>query len=451
MIKKLYTETYGCQMNVYDTQKMTALLKPHGFAPHDTYEDADVVILNTCNIREKAAEKMYCELGRIRDAKQRKKAIGEQMLIVVAGCVAQAEGEEIIKRASCVDIVVGPQSYHNLPELITKVRHERKWVVQLDFTPDEKFDALQAEAQETQSAAAFLSIQEGCDKFCHFCVVPYTRGAEYSRPASDVYKEAVRLAENGVREITLLGQNVSGYHGLATDGQQVSIGQLIRMIAHIDGIERIRYTTSHPNDMTDEELFRVHAEEPKLMPFLHLPIQSGSNRILKAMNRKHDRDFYLRVIERFRQARPDMLFSSDFIVGYPGETEQDLQDTIDIVRQVGYGQCYSFKYSIRPGTPAAILNDQIPEEIKDERLQRLQTELARSQLECNKKMIGLTLPVLFEKPGKRQHQLVGKSPYMQSVVVYGDPSLIGTIQQVSISEAYQNSLHGEIYGTASAA
>lgn len=425
-------------MNVYDSVKMEELLKPHGYQMTNNSKDADLVILNTCHIREKAAEKVYSELGRIKKNSTRKRTIA------VAGCVAQAEGEEIFRRAPFVDLVVGPQSYQNLPELLAKVARNEKRVIDLDFPEESKFDEIGGELKH-QGIAAFLSVQEGCDKFCHFCVVPYTRGAEYSRTVSEVRREAIKLVAMGAKELTLLGQNVSGYHGLADDENTWSLGKLIKNLATIDGLERIRYMTSHPRDMVDEELFEVHANEPKLMPFLHLPIQAGSNRTLEAMNRKHTREFYLELIAKFRKARPDMAFSSDFIVGFPGEAEEDFLDTMKIVEEVGYSQCYSFKYSPRPGTPAAVSEAQIPEDIKDDRLQRLQALIIKKQKEFNESCVGKILPVLFVDQAKKDGQIQGKSPYMQTVVIDGaDPALYGQTRDVLITRAGQNSLHGEL-------
>jgi tRNA-2-methylthio-N6-dimethylallyladenosine synthase len=441
--KRLYIKTYGCQMNVYDSLKMGDLLKPHGFNLVDNPVDADMVILNTCHIREKASEKTYSELGRIRKEKEVRKGKGDDMIIAVAGCVAQAEGDEIFQRAPFVDIVVGPQSYQNLPKLLEEVKRTRKWAIDLDFPIESKFDKLPEEVG-TQGPSAFLSIQEGCDKFCHFCVVPYTRGAEYSRPIHEVYREALRLASIGTKEIILLGQNVSAYHGLNNDNETSSLAKLIKMIAKIDGIERIRYMTSHPRDMIDEELFEVHATEPKLMPFLHLPIQAGSNKILKEMNRQHTREFYFEIINKFKAARPDMAFSSDIIVGYPGESEKDFEDTMDLVKTVGYSQCYSFKYSPRPGTPGAVLDTQIPEEVKTERLDRLQTLLKELQIDFNKQSLGKTMPVLFDRTGKYDGQILGKTPYSQSVYVDANNDLIGQIKNVKITNAGLNALSGII-------
>jgi tRNA-2-methylthio-N6-dimethylallyladenosine synthase len=425
--KSVYIKTYGCQMNVYDSEKMIDLLKPHGFIQTDSPEESDLVILNTCHIREKASEKVHSELGRIAILKDNKKEKNEEMMVVVAGCVGQAEGENIIARSSCVDIVVGPQSYHNLPELIEKVKREKSWVVDLDFYENEKFDRLQVE-HATSKPAAFLSVQEGCDKFCHFCVVPYTRGAEFSRPFEDIYRETLMLVSQGVKEITLLGQNVSGYHGLDENGQEITLGHLIKTLAKVEGLNRIRYTTSHPNDMLESDLLEAHAEVKKLMPYMHLPVQSGSDK----------------MIDKFRSVSPDIAFSSDFIVGYPGETEEDFQDTLDLIRRVHYAQAYSFKYSPRPGTPASVLKNQVPEKEKDRRLQELQQLLVEQQTTFNRNTIGKVVSVLLEKPGKYPGQLIGKSQYMQSVVINNVNYKIGDIIQVSVTDATQNSLHGEV-------
>jgi tRNA-2-methylthio-N6-dimethylallyladenosine synthase len=436
--KKLYIKTYGCQMNVYDSDKMADLLKPFGFDHTDQIEGSDMVILNTCHIREKAAEKIYSELGRIRVLKAQKQAKGDNMIVAVAGCVAQAEGEEIFRRAPCVDIVVGPQSYHNLPELITKIARDGKMVINLDFPTISKFDILPNESK-APGISAFLSIQEGCNEFCKFCVVPYTRGEEYSRPVADIYREAVRFSEAGAVEITLLGQNVNAYNGINEHNNQTNLGNLIRSLAKIDKIKRIRYMTSHPRNMHDD-LIAAHGEEPKLMPFLHLPIQSGSNKVLKEMNRKHTREEYLNIIDKLRKSRPDMAFSSDFIVGYPGESDQDFEQTMKIVEEVGYAQCYSFKYSPRPGTPAAINENQVPEEIKSERLARLQALISNYQDKFNYNFIGKNFEVLLDKHGKHQAQLTGKSPYMQAVHIDNAENYLGKIVNVKVAEITSNSL-----------
>lgn len=447
-LKGLYIKTYGCQMNVYDSMRMADLLKPHGFASVDSPNDADIVILNTCHIREKAAEKVYSELGRIAKIKNKRAKENKEMMIAVSGCVAQAEGEEVVRRAPCVDIVVGPQSYHNLPTMIEEVKRKRKWVINLDFEENSKFDKLE-NAEITSTKSAFLSIQEGCDKFCHFCVVPYTRGAEFSRDVSAVYREAVKLVQKGTKEITLLGQNVSAYHGRLDSDTSSSLGDLIKMLAKIDGLERIRYTTSHPRDMIDDTLFEIHACEKKVMPFLHLPVQSGSNKILKSMNRKHDVEFYLKIIEKFRKYCPKMEFSSDFIIGYPGETENDFRDTLALVISVGYAQAYSFKYSSRPGTPASVLNNQVAEDIKDRRLYELQELLRKQQMDFNVRCVGKNASVLLEEGGKNGEQLFGKSEFMQSIIVENIPPseykrYIGEIVNVRITNAFQNSLRGDI-------
>lgn len=441
--KKLYIKSYGCQMNVYDSIKMEELLRPHGFEATENPDNADLAILNTCHIREKASEKVYSELGRYRILKEEKRKDGNEMVIAVAGCVAQAEGEEIVNRAPFVDIVVGPQSYQNLPALIEQVKRDKKWLVQLDFDVEDKFDKVESNLS-IQGVSAFLSVQEGCDKFCHFCVVPYTRGAEYSRPMHEIYREALKLVASGAKEITLLGQNVSAWHGEGPDGQTWSMGKLVMNLAQIKGLERIRYMTSHPKDMPDSDLFEAHEIEPKLMPFLHLPIQSGSNAILKAMNRKHDRNYYLDLIARFRVARPDFAFSSDFIVGYPGETDQDFEDTLKIVDEVGFAQCYSFKYSPRPGTPASVLENQVPEDVKQARLEKLQELIRHHQTKFNESFLGKTVKVLFDKKGKHKGQIQGKSEYMQAVFVSASEECLNQIVDVKIIGVEPNSLMGEL-------
>lgn len=437
--KKLFIKTYGCQMNVYDSLRMGDVMKPLGFALTDSAEDADMVILNTCHIREKAAEKMYSELGRIRENKAEKEKNGSSMIVAVAGCVGQAEGEEIFRRAPYVDVVVGPQSYHTLPELVARSAREKGHFLNLDFPLEQKFDFL-PEDSNPQGTSAFLSVQEGCDKFCTFCVVPYTRGAEYSRPVSVIYREALRMAAQGAQEITLLGQNVNAYHGVGASPEDIwPLGRLIKHIASIDTVKRIRYTTSHPRDMTDE-LIEVHGSEPKLMPFLHLPIQSGSNTILKDMNRKHSREEYLALIAKFRAARPDIAFSSDFIVGFPGETEQDFAETLALVEEVGFAQCYSFAYSPRPGTPASAKSNQVPEAVKIERLARLQAAINLQQFAFNKHTEGQVMDILFERPGKHANQLIGRSPYMQSVHVMDAADYLGQIVTVRVTEALEHSV-----------
>jgi len=435
--KKLFVKTYGCQMNVYDSLRMQDLLTPFGYEVTEDMNEADMVILNTCHIREKAAEKVYSELGRIKKIKD---SLKNNMIIVVAGCVGQAEGEEIFTRTPYVDIVVGPQSYHTLPDLVAKIARQERHLIELDFIEEAKFDKL-PENLSAQGASAFVSVQEGCDKFCTFCVVPYTRGAEFSRPLEQVYREVLGAVGHGAKEVVLLGQNVNAYHGKDPEGNELGLTELITHIAGIKGLERIRYMTSHPRDMTDK-LIELHGSEPKLMPFLHLPVQAGSNRILKLMNRKHEREEYFTIIDKLRAARPDIALSSDFIVGFPEETDEDFADTMDLVKKVGYGQCFSFKYSPRPGTPAAT-RKQVPEHVKDERLRILQAELSRQQLEFNKTFVGKTIPVLFERDGKFDGHIVGKSPYLQSVYVSNaDKSLIGRVVDVEIMEAAGISLSG---------
>ncbi|WP_341752229.1 MULTISPECIES: tRNA (N6-isopentenyl adenosine(37)-C2)-methylthiotransferase MiaB [unclassified Candidatus Tisiphia] len=443
MKKKLFIKTYGCQMNVYDSLKMQDLLEPFDYQPTDSMYQADMIILNTCHIREKAAEKMYSELGRIKQIKDDRKSKGEgNVIVTVAGCVAQAEGDEIFRRASYVDIVVGPQSYYDLPELIAKIARHEKHVIKLDFVEEAKFDKL-PEQSNIQGVSSLISVQEGCDKFCTFCVVPYTRGAEFSRSLEQIYREITSSVSNGAREVILLGQNVNAYHGQTIEGKECSLADLISYIAEIPSLERIRYVTSHPIDMT-EDLILLHGSEPKLMPFLHLPVQSGSNKILKSMNRRHNRDYYFDIINRLRNARRDIVFSSDFIVGFPGETDEDFADTLDLVKKVGYGQCYSFKYSPRPGTPAAV-KEQVPEHIKSRRLAILQQEISRQQLLFNESCIGKIMPVLFDRDGKLDNQLIGKTCYMQSVhVINPAKDLFGQIIDVKIINAGASSLSGEM-------
>jgi tRNA-2-methylthio-N6-dimethylallyladenosine synthase len=429
-------------MNVYDSVRMGDLLKPFGYALSDTMEDADMVILNTCHIREKAAEKVYSELGRVRAHKEVQAAQGKEMLIAVAGCVGQAEGEEIFRRAPFVDIVVGPQSYHSLPQLITEVARKSQHALNLDFPAISKFDSLPEESLP-QGISAFLTIQEGCNEFCKYCVVPYTRGIEFSRPVSEIYREAVRMVAQGSREITLLGQNVNAYLFTGEDGAEYNLGKLVTHLAKIEGLQRIRYTTSHPRSM-HEDLIEAHGQVEKLMPFLHLPIQSGSNRILHDMNRKHTVEEYLSTIAKLKAAKPEMGFSSDFIVGYPGETEQDFEDTLALVRQVKFAQAYSFKFSPRPGTPASINTNQIPEDVKSERLSRLQALITAQQEEFNQSFVGQEVEVLFDKEGKHEHQITGKSPYMQSVYINHGREYLGQTVSVKIEEAFTNSLMGRV-------
>ncbi len=441
--KRLYIKTYGCQMNVYDSLRMEDLMHPHGYEICDNIENADLAILNTCHIREKASEKVYSELGRIRIIKEQKKRKEEKnLMIAVAGCVSQAEGDEIFRRAPFVNIVVGPQSYHSLPEMVARINRQENHLIELDFIEEAKFDNLYVNPAQSKSSA-LVSVQEGCDKFCAFCVVPYTRGAEFSRPVEQVYREVLLQVSSGVKEITLLGQNVNAYHGKKDGAEIYSLARLIEMLEKIDGLERIRYTTSHPIDM-HEDLIALHGSSAKLMPYLHLPIQSGADKILKAMNRKHTRDEYLKIIEKVKNARPDIALSSDFIVGFPGETDQDFEDTLDIVRQIEYSQCFSFKYSPRPGTPAAV-KPQVNEEVKSHRLSILQAEIQSQQFKFNKNAIGRTLPVLFEKAGKFDDQVSGKSPYLQSVNVSGmKEEYIDKILNVKILDAMQSSLFGQV-------
>jgi tRNA-2-methylthio-N6-dimethylallyladenosine synthase len=424
-------------MNVYDSERMADVLAPLGYGMTPSPEDADLVVLNTCHIREKATEKVYSELGKLKELRQaRTDAGGERMGIVVAGCVAQAEGEEIMRRQPAVDLVVGPQAYHQLPELIARTHRARGERLSADFAPEEKFDALTAERRPT-GVSAFLTVQEGCDKFCTFCVVPYTRGGEWSRPVTDIEAEARSLAAKGVREVTLLGQNVNAYDG------EGGLAGLVRRLAAMEGLDRIRYTTSHPRDM-DDALIAAHAEVEALMPYLHLPVQAGSDKILKAMNRAHTAESYLRVIEKVRASRPDIAISGDFIVGFPGERDSDFEATLQLVREVGYASCFSFKYSRRPGTPAAAMPGQVAEAVKDERLARLNALLDEQRMAFNRAQAGRTLNVLFEKPGRHPGQLIGKSPYLQAVHVSAPDRMLGQIVPVRIESAAQNSLGGAL-------
>ncbi|WP_374405061.1 tRNA (N6-isopentenyl adenosine(37)-C2)-methylthiotransferase MiaB [Pelagerythrobacter sp.] len=438
--KTYRVKSFGCQMNVYDGERMAELLAAKGIAPAPEGEEADLVVLNTCHIREKAAEKVYSDIGRLTKAGR---AAGKEPLIAVAGCVAQAEGEEIMARAPAVSMVVGPQAYHRLPQMLDRaVAGER--ATDTDMPPIAKFDALPA--RRTSPPAAFLTVQEGCDKFCTYCVVPYTRGAEISRPYSDLIAEAHRLVEAGAREITLLGQNVSAWSGEDVKGHSVGLAGLIRDLAEIDGLARIRYTTSHPADM-DDALIAAHGEIDKLMPFLHLPVQAGSDRVLKAMNRSHTAESYLKLLDRFRAARPDLALSGDFIVGFPGETEAEFEQTLALVDAVGYAQAFSFKYSPRPGTPAATMDGQVPREVMDERLQRLQSALNRDQLAFNQRSVGRTCDVLVERKGKHPGQWLGKSPWLQSVWFADAPggdATIGDLLSVELAEAGPNSLAGRL-------
>jgi tRNA-2-methylthio-N6-dimethylallyladenosine synthase len=443
--RKVHVKSFGCQMNVYDSHRMADTLAPAGYNETTSPEDADLVILNTCHIREKAAEKVYSEIGRIREMKEAAARDGRRMLIAVAGCVAQAEGREIIRRAGAVDLVVGSQNYHRLPEMVARAQRGEK-VIDTDFPVEDKFDSLAApklDAIAKRGISAFVTVQEGCDKFCTFCVVPYTRGAEVSRPVEKIVAEVERLADGGVREVTLIGQNVNAYHGPGPDGAASSLGRLLRRLAEVPGILRLRYTTSHPRDM-DDDLVAAHRELPELMPYVHLPVQSGSDRILAAMNRKHTRTDYLDMIARLRAGRTDLAFTSDFIVGFPGETESDFRNTLALVDEVGYAGAFSFMYSPRPGTPAAEMEEQIPADVKSERLQRLQSAITRNQRRFNAGFAGRTVDVLLEKPGKLPGQLVGRSPYLQAVQVMAPAECIGSVRRVTVDEVGSNSLFGSL-------
>ncbi len=465
--KSVFVKTYGCQMNVYDSERMLGLLKPLGFETVDQPEGADLVILNTCHIREKAAEKVYSDLGRLKKFKNERTASGNDMKIAVAGCVAQAEGAEIRTRAPIVDLVFGPQAYHRLPEMLARSARENDEVLETDFAVEEKFDRLAAERvhdPKTDGPSAFITIQEGCDKFCTFCVVPYTRGAEISRGIDQITAEVRALAAAGVREVTLLGQNVNAWHSEPPKGHHdVShidtetnhdkkgtwgLGSLCRHLAKVGGIERIRFTTSHPRDM-DEDLLDALANEPKLMPYLHLPVQAGSDNILKAMNRGHTGDHYRNLIARIRAARPDIALSGDFIVGFPGESDKDFEDTMELVAEIGYASAFSFKYSRRPGTPGAAMPGQVAENIKVERLARLQALLEEQKQDFNRSQEGKTMDILFEKPGRHEGQIIGRSPYLQSVHVVAPQSMIGTIQSVTITGVTPNALSGKLSDTGS--
>ena len=436
--RKVFVKTYGCQMNVYDSERMTAALAGQGYAATAAPEDADLILLNTCHIREKAAEKVYSELGRLKTLK----LANPDLRIGVAGCVAQAEGAEILARAPTVDLVVGPQSYHRLPAMLDRVAEGAR-PVETDFPTEDKFDHLPEDRRRRSAPTAFLTVQEGCDKFCAFCVVPYTRGAEVSRPAERIEAEARGLVARGAVEITLLGQNVNAY----CDATGETLAALVGRLARVEGLERLRYTTSHPNDMSDE-LIEAHAAEPKLMPFLHLPVQSGSDRVLKAMNRKHTAEGYLRLIERIRAARPDMAMSGDFIVGFPGETEADFDATMELVVAVGHAQAYSFAYSVRPGTPAAGRAGSVPEAVKTERLHRLQALLTQQQTDFQAAQVGRVLPVLIEKPGRMPGQMTGRTPYLNAVHLDADAGLVGKVVPVRITATSTNSLAGELVGAA---
>ena len=456
--KRVFIRTYGCQMNVYDSDRMADVLRPLGYALASTPEQADLVVLNTCHIREHASEKVYSELGRMRDLKVERRAEGRDLTIAVAGCVAQAEGEEIARRQPAVDIVVGPQAYHRLPQLLAEAERKAEFrragkrlpgagVLDTEFPLESKFDHLPA-PQGVRAGSAFLSIQEGCDKFCTFCVVPYTRGSEYSRPAAKVLIEARQLVAAGAIEITLLGQNVNAYHGEAPasslgDSSIWSLARLIRALAEIEGIARIRYTTSHPRDM-DDDLIAAHGEVPQLMPYLHLPVQSGSDRILEAMNRRHGRDLFLGIVDRLRSTRRDLALSSDFIVGFPGESDADFDDTMRLIEQVGFASAFSFKYSRRPGTPGAAMDGQVPEAVKAARLTALQALLGQQARAFNASKVGQTVPVLFAEPGRKPGQLIGKTPWLQSVYADGNARLIGRIVEARLTAGHANSLAGEV-------
>ena len=439
---KIFVKTFGCQMNVYDSERILELMDAEGLSATHAMEDADVVLLNTCHIREKAVEKVYSDLGRIREVKAARSAEGKATIVAVAGCVAQAEGAEITRRAPVVDVVVGPQSYHRLGELLARARSGARQIVETGFPQQAKFASLPERARP-KSVTAFLTVQEGCDKFCTFCIVPYTRGAEYSRSVAEIETEARRLAGQGVRELTLLGQNVNAYHGEGPDGRPWSLARLLDRLAAIPGIERLRYTTSHPRDM-GPDLITAHRDIPKLMPYLHLPFQAGSDRVLAAMNRRHTAADYLALVERIRAARSDLALSTDVIVGFPGETEADFAATLEMVERVGFAQAFSFKYSPRPGTPGAGLPGQVAEAVKIERLHRLQDLLDRQQTGFNSGCVGKVMPVLFERAGRHPGQLIGRSPYLQAVHAKADSSLLGRLVDVTIVSAGPNSLAGEV-------
>jgi tRNA-2-methylthio-N6-dimethylallyladenosine synthase len=441
--KNVFIKTYGCQMNVYDSARMADVLAPLGYGACASPDDADMVILNTCHIREKAAEKVFSELGRLHQLQKERADQGKRLVLGVAGCVAQAEGAEIARRAPYVDMVFGPQSYHRLPDMVARLGRDSGLVLDTEFPVEDKFDNLPAPTHQT-GPAAFLTIQEGCDKFCTFCVVPYTRGAEFSRPVADVIAEARQLVRRGAREITLLGQNVNAYHGVGSDGVAVGLGDLARRLAdEVEGLERLRYTTSHPRDV-DDSLIAAHREIDILMPYLHLPVQSGADRILTAMNRGHTADDYRRIVARLRDAQPNLAMSSDFIVGFPGETDADFAATMTLIRDVGYAQAFSFKYSPRPGTPAATHDAPVPEAVKVERLAELQALLGDQQRAFNQSFLGRTVPVLLDRPGRHQGQVAGRSPYLQPVQVAASADLIGTIAPVAIDDVLTNSLTGRL-------
>ncbi|MBV9330180.1 MAG: tRNA (N6-isopentenyl adenosine(37)-C2)-methylthiotransferase MiaB [Alphaproteobacteria bacterium] len=441
-MKKLFIKTFGCQMNVYDSTRMAELLAPHGYIETDTADAADIVILNTCHIREKAAEKVYSDLGRLRKLKDARASKGEPMAIAVAGCVAQAEGVEILLRQPAVDLVVGPQSYHRLPEMIAKLARAQGAMLETDFPAEEKFDSL-SEQRTADGVGAFLTVQEGCDKFCSFCVVPYTRGSEFSRPIARIEAEARSLVGRGAREITLLGQNVNAYRGAGPDGESWSLARLISRLSLIAGLARIRYTTSHPADMADD-LIAAHRNISQLMPYLHLPVQSGSDRVLRAMNRGYNANEYLRLVDRIRAARSDIALSSDFIVGFPGETDTDFEATLSLVSSIGYAQAYSFKYSPRPGTPGAALDAQVPEAVKAERLSILQSLLSRQQERFNRSFEGKCVEVLFDRKGRKPSQGLGRTPWQQQVHVDDAEHLVGNLHRVGIDRGFANSLKGKL-------
>ncbi|KAA3503297.1 tRNA (N6-isopentenyl adenosine(37)-C2)-methylthiotransferase MiaB [Rhizobium rhizogenes] len=446
--RKVFIKTYGCQMNVYDSVRMSDALAKDGYVQTEDMGEADLVLLNTCHIREKAAEKVYSALGRLRDMKKSRQEQGRELMIGVAGCVAQAEGEEILRRAPAVDVVIGPQTYHRLPEALKRVRGGER-VIETEYAVEDKFEHLPIAEKATLRArgvTAFLTVQEGCDKFCTFCVVPYTRGSEVSRPVRQIVDEAMKLVDAGVREITLLGQNVNAWQGEGPDGAKWGLAELLYRLAEIPGLARLRYTTSHPRDM-DDRLISAHRDLRILMPYLHLPVQSGSDSILKAMNRRHTGEEYIQLIEKIRTARPDIAMSGDFIVGFPGETDRDFEDTMALVETVKYAQAFSFKYSTRPGTPGADLNDQVGEEVKAERLERLQALLLRQQKEFAESLVGKTMDVLLEKPGRMPEQLIGRSPWLQSVNLDAKTLKIGDIVNVRITATGPNSLFAEVAGS----
>ncbi len=440
--KKVFVKTYGCQMNVYDSNRMEDALEQDGYERTANMEEADLVLLNTCHIREKAAEKVYSEVGRIRKLKERRADTNRPMTIGITGCVAQAEGAEIMKRAKAVDLVAGPQTYHRIADIVNRAEQGEK-PVETEFEIEEKFAKLPVATHkqvQARGVASFLTVQEGCDKFCTFCVVPYTRGAEVSRSVNQIIDEARGMVDAGVREVTLLGQNVNAWHGVGEDGREWGLGELLHGLASMEGLERLRYTTSHPVDM-DESLINAHRELDCLMPYLHLPIQAGSDKILKAMNRHHTVSDYMHIIERMREARPDMAISGDFIVGFPGETDEDFEETLKVVRAVKYASAFSFKYSTRPGTPGADMENQVPEEVKSERLRQLQDLLNEQQVEFNRTCIGRKMDILLEKKGRREGQLIGRSPWLQSVIVDDMLGKPGDIIHVEITDAAPNSLN----------